>query len=412
MEPKIGENLARIRRSIPGLTQERLADISGVSVDTIRDLEQGKRDSARLATLSALAAALGVTTGALFGNASGAVDRREPDAEPVGLVGVRRALTPVRGLDGQPLDVDPAGPPPTTHSVLTAVRDANRVYHRNDYATALAGLPDLLAQARTLVDITDGDDQNAAHALASRAHQLAGRLLIQLRQVDLAHVALDAALRHARHSGDPIVGAEAVAPMCWLLLRVGRFADARNLALRTADQVEPRLSTATPTELAAWGFLLIKAASAAVRDARRDEANDILDLAAAGAHRLGDHPNPNADIAGNDYSTTGVHLMRVETAVIAGQPDRALTLAEQVTHSPQVTPSSWQRNRLDVAWSHTQIGQYSDATAVLYELRDTAPSWLRQQPYARTIVTELADRRRRASSDEFADLMSMVGYPG
>ncbi|MFI7608861.1 helix-turn-helix transcriptional regulator [Micromonospora sp. NPDC049366] len=409
MEPRIGDHLARIRRQA-GMSQEALAERSGVSLSTIQQLEQHKRTSARLATLSALAAALSVDTTALMGNAAPAVDQREPDAMPIGLVGVRRALTPVYGLDGQPLDADPAGLPPTVAGVTTAVRDANRVYHGNDYAAALAGLPRLLGQARALVDTTSGDDQATAHTLASRAHQLAGRLLIQLRQVDLAHVALDGALRHARHSSDQLAGAESVAAMCWLLMRVGRFDDARALAVRTADQVEPKMSKATPADLAAWGFLLMKAAAAAVRDARRDEATELLDLAAGGAQVLGDRPNPYADVAGNDFSAEGVHLMRVESAVIAGQPARALALAERVTRSPQVTPSSRQRHRLDVAWSYVQTGQYADATGVLLDLRDTAPSWLRQQPYARTIVAELVDTRRRALSAELAELTSLVGY--
>lgn len=411
MEPKIGQHLGRIRRSIPGMTQEKLAEESGISLSTIRDLEQGKRDSARLPTLSALAAPLGVTTSALLGDASTAVDQREPDAEPIGLIGVRRALMPVYGLDGQPLDLDPAGPPPTLAGVTAAVRAANLVYHGNDYAGALARVPSVLAQARALVDITSGDDQLAAYVLASRAYQLAGRLLVQLRQVDLATIALDSALRHARASGDQMIGAEAVAPMCWLLLRVGRFADARTLALRTADQVEPKFS-ATPADLAAWGLLLLKAAAAAVRDARRDEAAEILDLAATGAQALGNRPVPHADLIGNDFSPEGVHLMRVESAVIAGQPDQALALSEQVPRSANVTPSSRQRHRLDVAWSHVQTGQYNDATGVLLGLRDTAPAWLRQQPYARDIVTELADTRRRAASEELAVLLSSVGYAG
>ncbi|WP_405432677.1 hypothetical protein [Micromonospora sp. NBC_00617] len=206
-----------------------------------------------------------------------------------------------------------------------------------------------------------------------------------------------------------MAGTEAVAPMCWLLLRVGRFADAKTLAIRTADQVEPRLSTAAPAELAGWGQLLLKAAAAAVRDARRDEASDILDLAAAGALRLGNQRVPHADLIGNDSSPEGVHLMRVESAVIAGQPDRALALAEEVTRFPQVTPSSRQRHRLDVAWSYVQTGQHSAATGVLLGLRDTAAPWLRQQPYARDIVTELIDTRSRAASAELAELASLVG---
>lgn len=408
MAPTIGEHLARIRISST-LTQEQLADRSGISVETIRKLEQGVRSAARISTLHRLARALGVPTSALMGSAARAQAMREPDAAPLGLVDVRRALTPVAGLDGQAVATDAAGTPPTLAEVSRAIRTTDGTYHADDYATALMMLPGLLGEARALVDHTDGHDQLAAHALASQAHQLAGRLLIQLRQVDLAHVALTVALDHARCSGDDLVGAAAVAQMCWLLLRQARFGEAESLAIRTADQVEPRLSTATPAALSAWGWLLIKGASAAVRDARADDAAAMLNLAAAGAHRLGGQVVELGAATGNDFSVEAIELMRVESAVIAGRPDRALDLAQDVPRSPQVTPSSRQRHCLDVAWSYVETGRPADATAVLMQLRDTAPAWLRQQRYAREIVQTIAEGRRRAMTAELAELTSLLG---
>jgi transcriptional regulator with XRE-family HTH domain len=407
MPKTIGDRLRELRTAST-LTQERLAERAGVSVETIRKLEQNERTSARMSTLNKLATALGAPTSALFGSAAQAQAMREPDAEPLGLVNVRQALTPVSGLDGRPVVDDPESTPPTAADVRRAVQAANTIYHANDFATVLASLPALLGEARSLVSVTDGDARLEAHVLASRAHQLAGRLLIQLRRVDLAHVALDAAMDHARRSGDQVVGAEVVAPMCWLLLRQARFAEAEALAIRTADRVEPRLSAASPAELAAWGFLLVKAASAVVRDARHDEAREMLDLAAAGAHRLGDRANPNADLMGNDYCAEAVHVMRVEAAVIAGQPDEALRLSREMPRSLQMTPSSRQRHRLDVAWSYAQTGAYADATGVLMDLRDRAPSWLRQQRYARDIVQSITEQRRRAMTQELAELSELL----
>ena len=54
----LGENLARIRTA-RGLTQDDLAQASGVSVDTISRLERGARATARRSTLQALSLALG-----------------------------------------------------------------------------------------------------------------------------------------------------------------------------------------------------------------------------------------------------------------------------------------------------------------------------------------------------------------
>ena len=59
-----GENLAALRLK-RGLTQDQLANKTGLSVDTIGAVEQGRR-WARLTTLHKLAKALGVSTDELF----------------------------------------------------------------------------------------------------------------------------------------------------------------------------------------------------------------------------------------------------------------------------------------------------------------------------------------------------------
>ncbi|RKN38434.1 helix-turn-helix domain-containing protein [Micromonospora endolithica] len=417
MEPTIGDHLVRLRTDST-LTQEQLADRAGVSVETVKKLEQNARTSARIPTLRKLATALGVPTSALMGSAAQAQAMREPDAEPLGLVGIRRVLTPARTIDGRP--VAPA--PPVTDTTLARVRrlvaDTNRVYHANDYTAAINTMPAVLTATDALIDAAGaGDDGPAALSTASYAYQLAGRLLIQLRQLDLAHIALDRAADHARTAGDQTAAATTTAHLCWLLLRTGRITDVEVLAARTADTVEPRLSTATARDLAAWGVLLIKGAAAAARNAREDDARSMLTLAAAGAEQLGDRLGRSGDpadrwfgaVAGNDFSAGGVALMRVETAVIAGEPGRALELARAVAANPQVTPSSRQRHRLDVAWAYEQTGRTADATRVLMQLRDTAPAWLRQQRYAREIVQTIKDGRRRALTAELAQLSALLG---
>lgn len=59
-----GENLAMLRLK-RGLTQDQLANKTGLSVDTIGAVEQGRR-WARLTTLHKLAKGLGVSTDELF----------------------------------------------------------------------------------------------------------------------------------------------------------------------------------------------------------------------------------------------------------------------------------------------------------------------------------------------------------
>ncbi|MEU4367580.1 helix-turn-helix domain-containing protein [Micromonospora chersina] len=410
MKPTTGENLARIRRQST-LTQEQLAERASVSVETIRKLEQGTRESARLDTLHALARALGVPTTALLGDASQAAARGEPDHRPLSLAAIRRAVAPVYGLTGTPL-APPVDEPPAALDVLRArLRAADRAYQSNDYARALADLPPLLLDVRAAAQLADEADRPTALTVLARTQHLTGNLLIQLRAGDLAQTALSGALDAARLSGDQVVAATVIQGMTWLLLRQGRLAEAAELAVATADQIEPRFSRAAPAELAAWGWLLMGAAAAYARDNQPDQAVELVDAAAAAAVRIGERePEPGHLMMVGGFDTARVQMQRVETAAVAGDAGRVLELAELVPPGPTAVASSWQRHRLDVAWAYADRRQYGDAEGVLLELGATAPAWLRHQRYARDIVQTIAAGRRRAMSTRMAELASLVGY--
>src|SRR5690606_41991894 len=94
----------------------------------------------------------------------------------------------------------------------------------------------------------------------------AGRYLIQVREHDLALMALRDALTDALTADDPVFAAAVVPVQSWALLRQARFDEVEKLCERTADKVEPtKLSKATPDELGAWGHLLLWASAAAAR---------------------------------------------------------------------------------------------------------------------------------------------------
>ncbi|MET8043696.1 helix-turn-helix domain-containing protein [Micromonospora sp. NPDC005215] len=408
-EQTIGQKLRRHRKA-SRLTQEQLAERAGLSIEIVRKLEQNVRRSTSLSTLHALARALNVSTTALIGDATEAAARAEPDHRPLSLAAIRRVIAPVRGLDGTLL-TSRVGDPPTLDALTARLRDVDRTYQRNDYARALADLPPLLTDVRAAVDIASDRDQPAAYALLARTQHLTGNLLIQLRAGDLAQTALTGALDAARQSGDQVVAATVIQGMCWLLMRQGRLAEAAELAVSTADQIEPRFSRATPAELAAWGWLLVGGAAAYARDNQPGTAADLVDAAQAAAVRIGERaPGPGHLMMVGGFDPGRVQMARVENAAVAGDPGRVLDLARLVPAGPTPVGSSWQRHRLDVAWAHAQRRAHQDATDVLVELRHLAPAWLRQQRYAREIVDTISDGRRRAMTEDLADLAQVVGY--
>ncbi|MFV2124906.1 helix-turn-helix domain-containing protein [Micromonospora sp. LOL_013] len=275
MSSTVGDNVGRLRR-LRGLTQEQLAEAAGLAVETIQKLEQNKPGSPRMSTLRAVAAALAVPTSVLVGPpvASPAAGAGADDDEiAVGLL--RRALTPARGLSGTTVG-GVSTDPPTVRELQTSIADIDRIYHGDDYATALARLPALIGEARTLVDASGGDQRTAGAGQLAQAYQIAGTALIQLRRFDLASHALSLALDVADESGDELVAASVVTTMCWLLLRQGRFDEAERLALATADAIEPRFSRTDPTRLAVWGWLMLRGSAAAIRDGRADDAREML----------------------------------------------------------------------------------------------------------------------------------------
>ncbi|MET8147669.1 helix-turn-helix domain-containing protein [Actinoplanes sp. NPDC049668] len=408
----IGDRVAQLRRTHP-LTQEELAARAGLSVEIVRKLEQNERTSARMTTVHRLARALGVSTSTLIGDATQAATRREPDEDDLGLLEVRRILTPARGLGGYTVG-DAMEGPATLDNVLASVRLVDELYHHDEYTATLQAIPSLVTDARQVAQDATGDEQGAAYGVLAAAYRMTGKTLLQLRRLDLAHTALSAGLDAAERSSDPTrSGAQVVRTMCWLLTRQGRFADAERLAVQTADMVEPRFSRATPVELANWGWLLLYASGAAARDNRPDDVRDQLDAAAAAAVRIGQLPPAQYhDVEMGGFSSPKVQMMRVEAAVVEGEPGQAVNLAAQVEPSTVPTPSCRYRHQLDVAWAHLASGNSAGnakAGEVLLNLGRTAPAWMMQQRYARDLVDQLTASRRRAMGEDLAQLAALVG---
>jgi len=125
----IGDRIARRRRAMP-MTQEALAEAAGLSVETIRKLEQHKSttprlSTMRLSTMGKIARALQVPTSQLIGDAAQAAAEGDPDVDGVALIELRKALTPARGLRGV-LVVGPELEPPTLDDVRGSIRLLDR----------------------------------------------------------------------------------------------------------------------------------------------------------------------------------------------------------------------------------------------------------------------------------------------
>jgi transcriptional regulator with XRE-family HTH domain len=366
----VGDRIREARKR-SGLTQRELAQATGLSLSLISKLEQGERQDTRTETLRKIASVLSVPTTALIGAAPGPPPPDPgPEWEPV-----RRALiSPARRDITEPV---------TDRGLAAALAAAVRLYHDNRYDDLAVVLPGLL---------TDAEDAPSP-LLRSRILQLAGSLMVQTRQRDAARIALDRSLDAAYQSGSDLDAASSVITTCWLLLVERQFTQVQDMALSWADRIEPRLSSASAAEVSTWGWLLLRASAAAIRDNRPGDAARAMRLAEAAAISMG-----NDTGSYHTYWTTfgpaTVAMKQVENALISDDPRLALTLTDRVPARLRPTSDNRNRHLLDVTSAHLRLRNYPEAFDVLSRLAREAPVWLQHQQAAKDMLTTIIGRRR------------------
>src|SRR5215475_3139509 len=180
----VGDRL-RVARRAAGLTQERLAELADVNVDTIRKLEQNQRHSMRVSTASALARAVGVETTALLLGEPTAEQREDP-----GLRLIRQALVPAHDF-APAIDEPDEDAPPDPHALRLSIEDAWAQYHGGEFGTLGRILPRLITEARVAArEHTNGTAMQSQAALA-KVLQLGAHTMVQSKMEDLGLLGLD-----------------------------------------------------------------------------------------------------------------------------------------------------------------------------------------------------------------------------
>src|SRR5262249_16444264 len=255
-----------------------LAEHAGVSVDLVRKLEQGVRQSARVTSLSGLAQALGVSMSELLDKRP----RLDSPADAVNLLAVRHALPTPPALPG----IDPAddvGDATPASELAAAVRRGWTLYWAGQFGRLAAMLPGLIGEARVTARVAGAA---TAGALA-QAYQLAACLFVHMGSEDLATIGAERGVIAAAQGDDELQWATLHGPYSWTLLAQGPLQDSERHAVRSANRIEPSMSSAPPQHLTAWGALLLTALAPAAAAGREAEAGELISLAQAGAARLG-----------------------------------------------------------------------------------------------------------------------------
>lgn len=378
----LGRALRRLRR-LASLTQEELAERSAVSVEVIRQLEQGRKRSARLPTLHALAEGLGVELTTLLGDPPGVASTGESDGPR--FVAVRRAVMPA--LWGP--EPGPPGPEFSLEELRQEIASGWSRYHEAEFDAVMETLPDLIADARAVALAGDDGLRPDGAVLLGKVLQLAGHVAVRMGKTDLALVALERAVEAAGRCSDPLLVSMLANSMAWTYQRQGRLEDALRVALRAAERMAGEGRTGTADGLKVWGGLTMSAATSAARSGDYERAASMMETAEKEAARVAKLPEGGDTRMTSVFSPSSVRIERVRLAVQYGRPRDALALAKGMRLSKD-TPPSWRTwLLLDVARAHTDIGDAAGAVKTLESLRRVAPTWMRHHTLAVAIVRDL-----------------------
>ncbi|MFI6212078.1 helix-turn-helix domain-containing protein [Nocardia brasiliensis] len=372
------------------LTQRQLADQAGVSVDLVRKLEQGGRQTASIASLQKLARALDVDIADLIGKRAG-VPSGDPDS---GIVAIRRALTPVDDLLGV-----------TEEEAAVSLEDGQRAvdyawgaYWTGRYELLTSVLPTGITQLRATVHAARNGSVPVANELLARMYWVTGCTLVHLGQTDPAFLAIRQALLAAAAGDDPLLLGTIRGSVAWQLLVQGRYAESRGVALRAAAELEPK-GDVSLAHLSAYGSLVLQGATAAGRAQAVPEALALVEAARAVAERIGSDRT--------DYETyfgpAQIVMQTVDVQVSSERYPEALAAAREMPANGGLPQSSRARHLTDTAVALSRTGQHQRALgALLTAERVGGTDWLKHQSLPRHIVAELLDHDRRVPLRAFA----------
>lgn len=387
-ELTIGARLAKLRE-YRDLTQEQLAERAGVHVDVIRKLEQGVRQSARLSTYQALASALDIELSRLLGQPS--MTQQLPDAGG-GLLALRNAIQDIGALPGVPFGDD--GEPPALDALTAATGNAQSLYQDGQFTDLVGMLPGLVVDLRAAArETVDGHRHEQVWGMTAAIHILAADLAAQLGHTDLAYMAVERALHASQRASDPLREALAVSTLSLVLLRQGRWAQAHDVAVRKAAEIEPRFSSTDREQLAMYGLLLLSGAVPASRAKREGPATELLKQAQAAATLSG-----TLRVCGTSFGPSSVGMQAATVQLSLGHPDEALEKAADVRLSDLPWAISRARHRLDVAAARYQLRDTEGALSELLDIETEQPEWMRHQVLATQTVRELLEDERRRNA--------------
>ncbi|GAA5070861.1 helix-turn-helix domain-containing protein [Streptomyces similanensis] len=378
------------------LSQAGLAEISGLSVATIQNVEQNKRSS--LPTLMKIADALHVDLSVLLGEQAPRRAMAQDDRRMIR--GLSRAVhdTAAGILPG---DVEPAD-----LSDLQQTTDRCwDLYWRGRYVEAGTVVAPFLTAAAARLREQPVGEQAPALGVLSDAYRLAAYVANLMGARDLAYSAIGHAQLAAERAADDMRVALVGSGRSWVYLRDARLPEALALAEKSASDIEPRFSKATPEQLTAYGSHVNFAAVVASRMGDKERAADFLSQSHATGARMGREVRAHGTLFGPVTATT----QAVGIKVALGQTGAALALIDSIHDVSGLTDAARNRYAMDKAMAHADAKQWDASLDTLEQTLRSAPDWARHQAMPGVIVQKVG----RASTAQLRRVSELIGVaPG
>lgn len=381
-----GDRIAILRGG--EMTQEDLAERTGLSVGTIRAAEQNRRLS--LQTLMLCADAFGVDTSVILGQQAPRKQMRQEDR------------TMLRSLSHAVHDTSAGITPdmeevPSLNDLGRLTREAWELYWQGEYAEAGTVAAPLLREAAARLHEQPAGEQAEAWGYVADAYRISGYVANLLGVRDLAYAAIGHAAHAADRAADELRQALVMSGRSWVYLRDARLPEALDLAERAALDIEPRFSKATPEQLTVYGSHINFAAVVASRMGAKDRVADYLSQ----SHAAGARMNVEHRAHGTLFGPISASTQAVGINVSLGNTGKALNLIKDINYIDSLSEAAQNRYQLDKAMALADAKMWDASLDTLEAALRHSPQWARHQALPQVIVQKVGNasttRLRRVS---------------
>lgn len=377
----IGERIVKLRQR-RGWTQEKLSEESKVSVGVVKKLERG--GTARIESYHKLAKALRVQTVWFTEPAKKLLPEHDTSeyAEQRELTrdAFRTALMPdfwrsfAQKSGEEDLDTDAA---------LDAALDLDRAYLETRYDEVAINGPSVINTLQ--LHLRESTERTVELRTAlSLAFDATGRYLSQVQSYDLAWLAANRGVKEALGLGDQDLLSQLRSGQAMILIRLGNFSEVEDTCSQMAAELEPKISAATHSQLAAWGRALLWASAAAARNNRSKEAFEYVSLSRIASSRL------ECEMRGHTtFGVVSTAAQEVEISLLADRPDEALRVVLPEHTPKEINKSKYNHLLLDRAVAAHRVGNRELANETLGRIQRDSPQWVIHSSRPRRVVREI-----------------------